>query len=216
MNESMNQGFDIQPSCLSNMYKKLRNLIYVCVCIYIYMYTCTNLCLVTQWCPTLWDPMDCSSPVSSVHVILKAKIVAWVAIPFSKGSSLSPAAPDCKWIHYHLSHLGSPNPRWLSAKESADQCKRCRKCSFNSFIRKIPWRRKWQPTPVFLPRKIPWMEEPGGPKSIGLQRARHTWACMKCTNRRVVGKHQANSIWGTVYRNIEQHSSKMTRAWRSG
>ena len=38
MNESMNQGFDIQPSCLSNMYKKLRNLIYVCVCIYIYVH----------------------------------------------------------------------------------------------------------------------------------------------------------------------------------
>ena len=27
---------------------------------------------------------------------------------------------------------------------------------------KIPWRRKWQPTPVFLPGKFPWMEEPGG------------------------------------------------------
>ena len=27
-------------------------------------------------------------------------------------------------------------------------------------VRKIPWRRKWQPTPVFLPGKIPWTEEP--------------------------------------------------------
>ena len=29
-------------------------------------------------------------------------------------------------------------------------------------VRKIPWRRKWQPTPVLLPENIPWMEEPGG------------------------------------------------------
>ena len=32
---------------------------------------------------------------------------------------------------------------------------------------KIPWRRKWQPTPVFLPGKIPWTEEPGGLQSLG-------------------------------------------------
>ena len=37
-------------------------------------------------------------------------------------------------------------PWWLSGKESADQCRRCR---FDPWVRKIPWRRKWQPTPVF-------------------------------------------------------------------
>ena len=41
-------------------------------------------------------------------------------------------------------------PRWLSGEESAPQCKRC---GFNPWVRKIPWRRKWQPTPVFLPGK---------------------------------------------------------------
>ena len=43
-------------------------------------------------------------------------------------------------------------PRWLS-KESTCQCRRCKRCWFNSQIRKIPWKRKWQPTPVFLPGK---------------------------------------------------------------
>ena len=33
-----------------------------------------------------------------------------------------------------------------------------------------PWRRAWQPTPVFLPRESPWTEEPGRLKSIGSQR----------------------------------------------
>ena len=34
---------------------------------------------------------------------------------------------------------------------------------------KIPWRRKWQPIPVFLPGQSPWTEEPGGLQSMGLQ-----------------------------------------------
>ena len=42
---------------------------------------------VTQSCPTLCHPMDCSPPGSSVHGVLQAKILGWVAIPFSRGSS---------------------------------------------------------------------------------------------------------------------------------
>ena len=38
----------------------------------------------TQSCPTLCNPMDCSPPGSSVHGILQAKILEWVAIPFSR------------------------------------------------------------------------------------------------------------------------------------
>ena len=43
--------------------------------------------------------------------------------------------------------------RWLSRKESACQYRRCRRCGFNPWIGKMPWRREWQPTPVFLPGK---------------------------------------------------------------
>ena len=39
---------------------------------------------------------------------------------------------------------------WLGGKESSCQCRRY---GFNPSVRKIPWRRKWQPTPVFLPEK---------------------------------------------------------------
>ena len=38
-------------------------------------------------CPTLCDPMDCSPPGSSVLGILQARILEWVPIPFSRGSS---------------------------------------------------------------------------------------------------------------------------------
>ena len=46
--------------------------------------------LVAQLCPTLHDPMDCGPPGSSVHGILQARILEWVAIPFSRGSSSDP------------------------------------------------------------------------------------------------------------------------------
>ena len=42
---------------------------------------------VSQSCPTLCDPMDCSLQVSSVHGVLQARIPEWVAISFSRGSS---------------------------------------------------------------------------------------------------------------------------------
>ena len=42
-------------------------------------------------------------------------------------------------------------PKWHSGKESAYQCRRLRRFRFNPWVRKIPWRRAWQPTPVFLP-----------------------------------------------------------------
>ena len=44
-------------------------------------------------------------------------------------------------------------PLWLSGKESTCQCRRHRISGFNPWVGKIPWRRKWQPTLVFLPAK---------------------------------------------------------------
>jgi len=63
-------------------------------------------------------------------------------------------------------------PRWLSGKESAHQY---RKHGFNLWVEKILWRRKWQPTPVFLPRKS------HGQRSLvryrsGSKRVRHSLA----------------------------------------
>ena len=62
-------------------------------------------------------------------------------------------------------------PRWGSGKESA--C-RCRRHGFNSWVGKIPWRRKWQPTPVFLPGES--YGQRSLASSMGLQRVKHDWA----------------------------------------
>ena len=54
-------------------------------------------------------------------------------------------------------------PRWLSGKESACQG---RERGFDSWVGKISWRRKWPPTPVFLPGESQ-SEEPGRLQPIG-------------------------------------------------
>ena len=66
-------------------------------------------CWVAQSCPTLCDPTDCSPPGSSVHGILQARILEWVAISFSRGSSwLRDRTLHCRQILYCLSHQGRP------------------------------------------------------------------------------------------------------------
>ena len=49
------------------------------------------------------------------------------------------------------------------------QCRRHKGCGFHPWVGKVPWRRVWQPTRVFLPGESPWTEEPGRLQSMGLQ-----------------------------------------------
>ena len=73
--------------------------------------TIVTMCvLVTKLCPTLCNPMDCSPPGSSVHGILQARILEWVAIPFSRDLPTQEMILGLlRWGHilYHLSHQGS-------------------------------------------------------------------------------------------------------------
>ena len=58
----------------------------VCVCV-----------IVTQSCPTLCSPINCSPPGSFVHGILQARILEWVALPFARGSS---QIKDRTWVSH--------------------------------------------------------------------------------------------------------------------
>ena len=60
-------------------------------------------------------------------------------------------------------------PWWLSGKESACQCRRP---GFNPWVGKIPWRKAWLRTPVFLPRESQGQRL----RSMGSQRGGHSWA----------------------------------------
>ena len=66
-----------------------------------------------QSCPGLCNPLDCSPPGSSVHGILQARILEWVAMPSSTGSSqprdwthVSHLSYISRWFLYHQHHLG--------------------------------------------------------------------------------------------------------------
>ena len=63
--------------------------------------------------------------------------------------------------------------RWLSGKESTCQS---RKCGLKPWVWKIPWRRKWQPTPVFLPGKSWGLKSLMGYSPWGHKRIKHNWA----------------------------------------
>ena len=60
-----------------------------------------------------------------------------------------PLTPLCGFTH------SSEFARWHSDQEPSCQCTRCKRGSlFDPWVRKIPWRRKWKPTPSFLPREF--------------------------------------------------------------
>ena len=70
----------------------------VCVCV------CVCVCVKSlQLCPTLYDPIDCSPSGSSVHGILQARILAWIVMPSSKGSSTQGWNPHL--LHWQVDSL---------------------------------------------------------------------------------------------------------------
>ena len=60
-------------------------------------------------------------------------------------------------------------------------CLKCGRPGFDPWAGMTPWRRAWQPTPVFLARESPWTEEPGGLQSMGTQTVRHDWVTQHST-----------------------------------
>ena len=122
--------------------------------------------LVAQLCLTLCDPLDCSPLGLSVHGILQARILEWVAIPLFRGFSWpreQTCSPALQADSYHLTYQGSQGSAYFSlniinilamhflgfpgcvcGKESACQCRKCKRLWFNPLVRKIPWSRKWQ------------------------------------------------------------------------
>ena len=68
----------------------------------------------------------------------------------------------------------------------------CRRPGFSLWVGKIPWRKSWQPAPVFWPGESPWTEQPGGLQFMGSQRVGHNW----------VTKHSPISSWLRVLRDM--------------
>ena len=126
-----------------------------------------------------------------------------------------------KWVFSKL-------PWWLSGKEPACQCqcRRCKRCGFDPWVRKIPWKRVWQPTPVFLPGEYPMDRGAWWATVHGSQRVRHHWSILACTHcfcqgvarfvnakkwREFVGKLLRNKVVSLSLREISEGTRKFSR-----
>ena len=88
--------------------------------------------------PPSWDASSRTCPSSRTQFSSGSLLVIWKVEAFIKG--------------FPNEYIGIS--RWFRGKESACQCRRCRKHGYDPGVGKIPSRRKWQSTPVFLPRKF--------------------------------------------------------------
>ena len=71
----------------------------------------------------------------------------------------------------------------LVIKKPTCQYRKHKRHGFDSWIRKIPWIRAWQPHSSSCAWKIPWIKKPGRLQSTGLQRVGHDWRDLACTMR---------------------------------
>ena len=81
------------------------------------------------------------------------------------------------------------NIRWRSDKESSCQGRRCKRCRFDPWVGKIPWRRKWQSTSIFLLRKF------HGQRSlvVYIHGAARSWTVTECLS--TCTSRGRRSIW---------------------
>ena len=108
-----------------------------------------------QLCLTLSDPVDCSLPAFSVHGILQARILEWVAMPSSRKSSRPRDQTSISYIvscmagRFFISEpAGKPHSQHTPVIKNLLPCG---KLGINPWVGNIPWRRKWDPTQVLLP-----------------------------------------------------------------
>ena len=84
------------------------------------------------------------------HSLRNASLTFFTSLSITFPSFLRLVQYALAWIKHNLfGQLGFPGS--ASGKESTCQCRRRNRLGFNPWVAKIPWRRAWQPTPVFLP-----------------------------------------------------------------
>ena len=102
-------------------------------------------------------------------------------------------------------------PGGASGKEFTCQCRRRRRYEFDPWVGKIPWRRKQQPIPVFLPGKSQ-TPEPRGLQSMGPQRVGHDWARDTLTFSTLKGRVLASSV-GVTPQWLLYHSASQSHVF---
>ena len=128
-----------------------------------------NLVLARVFLRSVWMEFFPFSDTSQYNVCTYR--ILYIRSPLTRSSvvfspvAITEAGP---WALLYMRPLHHSSIRWLSGKESACQCRRCQ---FSPWVGKIPWRRKWQSTPVFFPGKSHGQRSlagcsPRGPKDL--------------------------------------------------
>ena len=137
--------------------------------------------------PCLENPMDRGAWQATVHGVTKSH-VRLLATPWTAAHQAPPPLGFSRqedWSGCHcLLQSGT------SGKEPSCQCKRHKRHGFNSCLGKILWRRKWQPTPVFLPG------EPHGQRSL----AEYPWGCKESDTTEQQQNGSESTFFRTVFR----------------
>ena len=138
-------------------------------------------------CLVLFSPVQGSSEIHKLTTFPMAAHSDWgakVRIPYMECCLLSLKAYQPSRIEYIFFNFicWFVTTKWASLLAQLVKNRlKCRRPQFDSWVGKTPWRRVWQPTPVFLPGECPWTEEPGGLQFIVSQSVRHDrsdWACV--------------------------------------
>ena len=96
-----------------------------------------------------------------------------------------------------LSHWTELNPRWCSGKESSCQCRRHNRGRFNSWVRKIPWSRRWQPTLESLPETFHGQKSLSGYSLVG---------CKELDTTEHICTYLCTPLYATAYTFIHIHT----------
>ena len=146
-----------------------------------------NTCVqfVIQSGPGICNPKDYSPPGFSVHGILHAGILEWVAIPFSRGFNnprIEPGTPAFQADSLLFEPPGKKYLVWFKSSEFLKTCvggsavknlpAKSKRRRFHPCFRKIPLEKEMTPHPKILAWKIPWTEEPGGLHGVAKSQTR--------------------------------------------
>ena len=126
------------------------------------------------------------------QLIKKANLIWGINLIFEAINKASHSVYSCALSHVPI-QTGSSKflcrlPWWLSGKEPTFLCRRQR---FDPWVGKMPWRRKWQPTPVFLPGKCHGQRGLAGYSPRGCKRVGHHLATTNKEFLCALVKHQS-------------------------
>ena len=129
---------------------------------------------VAQWCPTLCNPMDCSLPGSSIRGIFQARVLEWVPISFSRGSSWPRVRTRVPCI------AGRRFTIWATREAPVGKESAYNAGDNGDAVRSLEWEDPLEEHMAthfsILAWRISRTEKPGRLQSIGLQRVGHNWS----------------------------------------